>query len=278
MKKEKKKYSEKDVTLSSASKKRKKGIKILFAEDEIINQNIVKSILDRLGYRLDTVSNGRDALKALEQESYDLVIMDCQMPEMDGYETAQEIRNPDSKVLDHKVPVVAFTGHTMDDDKERCINAGMDDFLTKPVKPLDLSVMVEKWILKRLPVKTEPSTVQEADTGEDIFDLSVLMENLSGDMALIHGILNDFLKYIPGKTSALKKACKNGDSPAVRHEAHTIKGSSANIGAMSLKKIAHQIEIAGQNGDLMGVDLLLAQYDEQLDLLKNAINFIRVKT
>ena len=121
------------------SEERKGQIKILVAEDDAINQKVVTGILGRLGYRIDISTNGKEAVKALEQTQYDLVLMDCQMPEMDGYEATEMIRDPGSKVLDHKIPVIALTGHAMDSDMEKCINAGMDDYLSKPVKPAELT-------------------------------------------------------------------------------------------------------------------------------------------
>ncbi len=256
------------VTGELISKDRKQMIKILLVEDDFISQKVILSIIQRLGYSADIVSNGRDAVKALEQTAYDLVLMDCQMPEMNGYEATEEIRNPDSKVLDHRVPVIALTGHAMDGDMEKFTNAGMDDFLPKPVKPGELSDRVEKWILKHEHPKKKQSPVKTEGTGETVFDLSVLMGNLEDDKDLIRQILYDFYEYIPEKISALKKAYGRGDASSVRRQAHTIKGSSSNVGAVALQKIAHQIENAGESGDLTGIDSLLIRLDEQVAELK----------
>ena len=120
--------------------------RVLLVEDNITNQKVALNILKRYGYNADSAANGKEAIRALEMRPYDIVLMDCQMPEMDGYEATGEIRNPASKVLDHKVPVIAMTAHAITGDRERCLEAGMDDYLCKPVNPRELCDMIEKWI------------------------------------------------------------------------------------------------------------------------------------
>jgi len=134
------------ITRHSLAEDRKRKVRILLAEDNIINQKVVLNILKKLGFSADVVANGEKAVKALEMIPYDIVLMDCQMPEMDGYEATGEIRNPQSKVLDHKVPVVAMTANAMKGDSENCLKAGMDDYLSKPITPRQLSEMLDKWL------------------------------------------------------------------------------------------------------------------------------------
>jgi CheY-like chemotaxis protein/anti-sigma regulatory factor (Ser/Thr protein kinase) len=120
--------------------------RILLAEDNVINQKVAQSILSKLNCKSDIVANGLEAVRALELINYDLVLMDCQMPEMDGFEATAVIRDPKSKVLNHKVPVIAMTANAMKGDHEACLEAGMDDYLSKPVRKEELAETLEKWL------------------------------------------------------------------------------------------------------------------------------------
>ncbi len=122
-----------------------RGIRILLAEDNIINQKVAQNILNKIGCKADVVANGFEAVRALELIHYDLVLMDCLMPEMDGFEATQVIRDNDSKVLNHSVPIIAMTANAMQGDREKCIESGMDDYLSKPVKKEEMAGMIEKW-------------------------------------------------------------------------------------------------------------------------------------
>ena len=124
----------------------KQGSRILLAEDNIINQKVAQSILSKLGCKADVAANGLEAVRALELIDYDLVLMDCQMPEMDGFTATGMIRNPASKVLNNKVPIIAMTANAMKGDREKCLEAGMDEYLTKPVKKNELAEILLKWL------------------------------------------------------------------------------------------------------------------------------------
>jgi len=147
------------VTRHSLSEEKKQGIRILIAEDNPVNQKIAQKMLEKFGYFSNTVSNGHEALKALGMINYDLVLMDVVMPEMDGFDATAQIRNTESKVMNHLVPVIAMTAHAMKGDREKCLEAGMDDYLSKPVKPQELLEVVEKWIRKTV---TDESTTTAA--------------------------------------------------------------------------------------------------------------------
>jgi CheY-like chemotaxis protein len=125
------------------------GKRVLIVEDNLVNQKLATAILKKLGYQADIAGNGREAVEALETTRYRVVLMDCQMPEMDGYEATAKIRDPESRVLDHGVPVVAMTAHAMKGDREKCIAAGMDDYLTKPINPQKLSEMLDRYFQQR---------------------------------------------------------------------------------------------------------------------------------
>ena len=116
------------------------------AEDNITNQQVALGVLRKLGLSADAVANGEEALKALETLPYDLVLMDCQMPVMDGYDATRAIRSPLSTVRNHKIPVIAMTAHTMQGDREKCLEAGMNDYVSKPVLPRNLAEAIAKWL------------------------------------------------------------------------------------------------------------------------------------
>ena len=120
--------------------------RILLAEDHAINRRVIRMMLNKLGYEADAVANGLDAVKALEAAHYDLVLMDCQMPEMNGYDATAIIRDPESGVLDHTTTVIALTANAMAGERDKCIAAGMDDYMSKPVLVQDLKTVLVKWL------------------------------------------------------------------------------------------------------------------------------------
>ncbi|NQT70296.1 MAG: response regulator, partial [Desulfobacteraceae bacterium] len=255
------------VTRHSLTEDQKRRVRILLAEDNVINQKVALSILGKLGYSADTVANGQEAVKALGMIPYDVVLMDCQMPKMDGYEATGEIRNPNSKVLDHKVPVIAMTAHAMQGDREKCLEAGMDDYLSKPVKPQELFDMLEKWIVKQGSSQQEETTVRDIASEKDVFDRAGLLDRLMGDEKLANEILGAFMEDVPRKLTALKEALDKSDAPSVQREAHTLKGTAANVGALALQEVANQIEVACEAGGLAKASSLAAQLDKQFEVL-----------
>lgn len=134
------------ITRYVLAENRNKKRRILVVEDNIVNQKIAIKILEKYGYRVNAVANGQEALHALKLASYDLVLMDCQMPVMDGYEATKEIRNSNSKVMNNKIFVIAMTANAMKGDREKCINAGMDDYIAKPINPQALKKTIERWL------------------------------------------------------------------------------------------------------------------------------------
>jgi len=127
------------------------NLKILLAEDNLINQKVAVKMIEKIGYPVEVVVNGEEAVKALETNQYDIVLMDCQMPEMDGYEATRRIRDPNSSVLNHSIPIVAMTANAMVGDREQCLEAGMDDYMAKPINPKKLREMLEKWTVVESP-------------------------------------------------------------------------------------------------------------------------------
>jgi CheY-like chemotaxis protein/HPt (histidine-containing phosphotransfer) domain-containing protein len=259
------------VTRHSIAEYQKQKVRLLLAEDNEINQKVALGILKNFGYRTDVVSNGKDAVKAMEKVRYDMVLMDCQMPEMDGYAATGEIRNPQSNVLDHDVPIVAMTAHAMKGDREKCLAAGMDDYICKPVNPEKLLEVIEKR-LAGLKVPQPDGTPGNVAPVNKVFDKTGFLDRLMGDKDLAGEILGGFLADVPLTFHALKKALDNGDATSIRQQAHSLKGASANVGATALEEIAFQVELAGKANDLEKASFLISELDNQFEILKKSVS------
>jgi CheY-like chemotaxis protein len=247
-----------------------RGARILVAEDNAINQKVAQSILGKLGCKADVVANGLEAVRALELINYDLVLMDCQMPEMDGFEATAVIRDPESKVLNHKVPIIAMTANAMKGDREQCIEAGMDDYLSKPVKKEDLSMVLAKRLKSEAlgqkagetPAELSVEKTKAPQGTPRLFDEAALLDNLDGDVDTAKGIMNDALTEIPKNVDILQELCKGGDIQAIRLQAHNIKGMAANLFTHALRDIAHQIETAAKNNDVASARVFLPELEQ----------------
>ena len=255
-------------------KPQRTNIRILLAEDNITNQKVALGILGKLGLRVDGVANGREALQALRNIPYDLVLMDVQMPEMDGLEATRAIRAAGDGTLDRKIPIIAMTAHAMQGDREKCIAAGMDDYIAKPVTPAALAAVIEKWllILDARDTADEPVAVaNRADTVAPDFDEPRLMQRLMGDMNLARIVVRGFLEDIPKQLVALAGFVNARDVKAAERQAHTIKGAAASVSGESLAKLAATLERAGKAGDLATVRGALGDMQNRFTQLKKAM-------
>ncbi|MCA1793109.1 MAG: response regulator [Desulfobacteraceae bacterium] len=277
---------------------RRTNARILLAEDNITNQQVALGILKKLGLRADVVANGAEALKALEQIPYDLVLMDVQMPEMDGLEATRQIRDPESAVRDHTVPVIAMTAHAMAGDREKCRKAGMNDYLSKPVAPEALAGTLEKWLKAEAEAEPEsntdaedpaaplpkpdetsepnalpkPEELPEPDDPLEIFDRSAFIHRMMGDEDLADMIITGFLEDIPGQITILRDLVQQNQVQQARAQAHKIKGAAANITAMALHDSALAMENAGNTGDVTQLNRLLPQLESRFSQLREVLN------
>ncbi|NOQ23360.1 MAG: response regulator [Candidatus Aegiribacteria sp.] len=256
------------ITKHSLVESRKEEFRILLAEDNPVNQKVALKILEKLGYSATPVENGMEALRKLENNVYDLVLMDIQMPKMDGFEATGIIRDPQSSVLDHEVPVIAMTAHAMDGDREKCIRAGMDDYISKPVKSEMLTRMIEEIFSRKFIAGTKHESGKKKE-GSAVFDRSVLMESLGDDHELIEEILELFRSNADEIMTSLKKAASEDDFETVRSNAHSLKGSSGNIGAKALMETMKSIEEACSDGDVNTIRTRIRQSEEDFaDLME----------
>jgi CheY-like chemotaxis protein/HPt (histidine-containing phosphotransfer) domain-containing protein len=262
------------ITRHSVVEARKQKIRLLLAEDNITNQKVALKILEKAGYRAEAVMNGLEALTALEKNPYDLILMDVQMPEMDGFETTGAIRRKEKEKGGH-MPIVAMTAHAMKGDRERCLEAGMDDYLSKPIQPKELIEVIERQLKGVRPAETDTAPNGQVEEPE-IFDRKVLLERLDGDEEIFKEIIVTFLDDAPNQIEKLKKALEEKDSKRVERQAHLLKGAALNIGGNGFQAAARELEEAGREGDLTKALSLVAVFDLEFEKLKGALTAVAV--
>ncbi len=253
--------------------------RVLVADDNSINQTVARGMLGKFGITVDVVANGQEALDMLTQFPYDLVFMDCQMPVMDGYCATKKIRDPQSTVQNHAIPVIAMTANAMLGDREECLAAGMDAFIAKPVDPIKLQKILGKWLNKAQRRSVTIDTDQETYTDipgdtiptieEPIFDHAAMRDRLLDDAELIQEVVNAFLYDMPKQISQLKIDVQAGDFQQAIAQAHKIRGVSANVGGMAVSALALKIEQAGKTKDLVSVSQHLVELDQSFTQLKS---------
>jgi CheY-like chemotaxis protein/HPt (histidine-containing phosphotransfer) domain-containing protein len=254
--------------------------RILLAEDNITNQQVALGILKKMGLRADVVANGAEAVKALETLPYGLVLMDVQMPEMDGFKATHRIRNSQSTTVDRNIPIIALTAYAMQDDREKCLEAGMDDYITKPIDPLALAKVLDKWLPEKEVTPTadqRPMTIQgtgpvsSEEPEVPVFDKANMMIRLMDDENLVQVVVEGFLEDLPRQIEALRGYIETGDRSGVERQAHTIRGASANVGGERLRAVAFEMEYAAKAGNLEYIAAHLSDLDAQFDLLKETM-------
>jgi PAS domain S-box-containing protein len=272
------------VTRHAIREMRRGALRILLAEDNVTNQQVAIGILRKLGLQADAVTNGAEAIAALESIPYDLVLMDVQMPKMDGLEATAHIRDPQSAVQNHGIPIVAMTAHAMQGDRERCLEAGMNDYVTKPVSPQALADALARWLpgddaarptnasaepAPAVPGTAEPAAEPEPET--PVFDRPGMLARLMDDEDLARAVAVGFLEDMPRQIEVLRSYLEAGDAEGTVRQAHTIKGASANVGGESLRAVAFAMEKAARAGDIADVVARLLDLDARFARLKEAM-------
>ena len=266
------------VTRHTLAENRREAARVLLAEDNVTNQKVAMAILERLGYSADPVANGKEVLTALESTPYDLVLMDVQMPEMDGFETTRCIRAGECGKNVAGIPIVAMTAHALKGDRERCLEAGMDDYVSKPVDRKVLSEVLIRCLKNGsdLTGRTEPASADtgegEEPAGEPAFDGNVLKELLGDDAPLIGSILSGFIEETRRQLTVLSEAAVEGHTAGVAGAIHSLKGAAGGVGARRLQSAAARVEDACREGDTPVVmdDALVLLYGE-FEAFENAL-------
>jgi PAS domain S-box-containing protein len=254
------------------------GLRVLLAEDNSFNQKMALIMLKKMGISADVASNGREAVEAVKHSPYDLILMDVQMPKMDGLEAARTIRNPDSGVLNPRIPIIAMTANNTKEDREKCLAAGMNAYLSKPVNIDELLTVIKKI----MDSGSSPGVSRESLTtinyqtpGANIFDWNDFLSRFDRDESFCKTVLRDFPEQLTDEIEKLKTAVKENDPAHIKLYGHSIKGMCANISAYRLRDTAYQIELAGMQNNTETARLLAETLEEEVHALQSVLaNFI----
>ncbi|MDQ2800766.1 MAG: response regulator, partial [Armatimonadota bacterium] len=252
-----------------------RSLRLLLAEDNLVNQRLAMRVLEKRGHQVTVAANGREALSMLERGRFDLVLMDVQMPEMDGFEATAAIRAGEAGTGAH-LPIVAMTAHAMKGDRERCLAAGMDGYVSKPLQVqelLDVIATVVPGLHEDSASLVEPSAVSETHWAG--FDREAALSRMDGDIGLLGEIVELFLEEAPRLLSLVHERLSAGDASGVERAAHSLKGASANLCASGLAAAAGTLEARGREGDLARAPEALAGVAAELDLLLPALRTLR---
>jgi len=223
----------------------RRRLKVLLAEDNAVNQLLASRILESLDHHVTVVSNGREALSAAQAGRFDLIVMDVQMPEMDGFEATAAIRKLEKATGKH-IPIIAMTAHAMKGDRERCLAASMDGYVSKPIRVAD----VEQAVTQAM-AANQSSDAGSTSTAEDsLVDEAAILSGMDGNRKLLRDLTRIFVADCPKQLVEIKAAIQMGDAERLRRAAHALKGSVGNFAAKKAFAIAGQLETMGKNGNL----------------------------
>jgi CheY-like chemotaxis protein len=215
-------------------------LRVLLTEDNAVNQKLALRLLEKRGHSVVVAGNGREALETLSRDSFDIVLMDVQMPEMDGFEATQIIREGERTTGAH-VPIIAMTAHAMKGDRERCLVEGMDGYISKPLRPSELFEAIESLVGVGRARIEEPA--------KPPFDEAIALETVESDRQLLCEMIDAYFEECPQLTEALAAAIERGDAATVQRTAHTLKGMLATLGAAEASSLAKHIEARARGGD-----------------------------
>ena len=290
---------------------------VLVVEDNPVNQAVVKKMLEKAGLSPVTANDGVEAMEALRDEQFDVVLMDCQMPRMDGYETTEAIREREERQGLMRMPVIAMTANAMSGDRERCLAVGMDDYLSKPVKPSQLENMLRQWLPmedtlseeftqepvqeeaelehivlstepdlpatastptptpkpnKPLPLETETKETSPMSSTRGAIDRAVLNELYEIMEEDFVSVIQSYLKSAPNLMHGVREAVQNRDMDALVKNAHPLKSSSANVGALELSALSKELEFKGRENDTSD---LISCYNKAAEVYRASVAELR---
>jgi signal transduction histidine kinase/DNA-binding response OmpR family regulator/HPt (histidine-containing phosphotransfer) domain-containing protein len=247
---------------------------ILLVEDNKMNQLVSTKLLEKLGFSYDIASHGAEAVRAVGTRDYDAILMDCQMPEMDGYEATAEIRRLEGAA--RHTPIIAMTAAAMEGDRERCLAAGMDDYITKPVRLETVNAALRRWIVP--PAQEEAAAGPETPSSDegvlqplDPSQLDLLRSLDDGEGVVLAEIIQEYLVQTEEGRGELARIVEVGDSRALERAAHSLRGASANIGATSLAALCAEMELQGRLEQLDSTAQLVERFDTEWSRVRDAL-------
>ncbi len=259
---------------------RRQPLRVLLCDDNSINQKVASRILQQLGYEPDLATNGREALDALHRKHYDLIFMDVMMPEMDGLEATRTIRKFQKEGtqpnFDSRIVIVAMTAQAMKGDREKCLDAGMDDYLAKPIRPNDVRTVIERWSLQlNEPASIPPAPPAAAEAAPEAEESPVEMDRLldlgGGNAESLRELVELYFKQTSGQLEQLEAAVRTNQPETVRQVAHSCAGASATLGMRRLVPVLRELERQGKAGQLINAEQL---YSDAVREFKRTQDFL----
>ncbi len=250
--------------------------RVLVVEDNHVNQQVILGILRSLGIQAEAVNNGLEAIHVLRDIPYDLVLMDIQMPVMDGIKAVKAIRRVDSGVINPKIPVIALSAHAFSEELKRCLEAGMDDYLTKPVDSNRLVSVLKKWLKEqekheKSTIKSDVAKIEDKEEAETIpvFDKEDLLNRTMGDRELASKVVSLFLENAKGLLEQFEQSLDDNDMEAVVRISHTLKGSAGNISALRLASLFKELEKTARAEKIEKIKSDIKRVHAEFQKLKN---------
>jgi PAS domain S-box-containing protein len=246
----------------------RRSFHILLAEDNTVNQCLAVRLLEKLGHVVTVAADGSEALDLVKKDRFDLVLMDIQMPKMNGFQTTAEIRKEEESSGEH-LPIIAMTAHAMEGDRARCLDAGMDGYVAKPIRFEDLTDAIES--LGQSPEVSGMPTTAAPGQPEPI-DAAVALARVEGDVGLLQEMVALFLEELPDQLSNIHEAVMMIDANALERAAHKLKGSVGNFAAQPAIEATLRLEQMGRAGDLREVESAYQALLQEVESLKSALN------
>jgi CheY-like chemotaxis protein len=252
------------------------SLRVLLAEDNAVNQRLATRLLEKRGHRVMVAANGREVLAALDRQSFDAVLMDVQMPEMGGLEATRLIRQRERHLGGH-IPIIAMTAHAMKGDRAKCLEAGMDGYVSKPIRPDALFEEIRKHMKTANQSEQSLPPGQAAESQGLVLDTADLLNRVAGDAELLAELVSVFRGDCPQQMQLLRESIGAGDAHPVERTAHALKGALANLGALRARNLAAQLEQMGRGGDLQGAVEVCAALEREIAQLEQALDKLSIE-